>query len=78
MLHNFVRVHMNPFITSGIKYNSSLLQTHKSSSGDTYCYTPANEVQGVYRNHPFCLSIHLSVCPSVCADSCPAHNFFLV
>ena len=27
----------------------------------------ANEVQGLYRNH--------FVCPSVCADSCPAHNF---
>ena len=31
---------------------------------------PANEVQGLYRNH--------FVCPSVCADSCPAHNFFMV
>ena len=29
---------------------------------------PWTKFRGVYRNH--------SVCPSVCADSCPAHNFF--
>ena len=28
------------------------------------CYTPANEVWGVYRNHPVCLSVRPSVCLS--------------
>ena len=34
--------------------------------------TPVSEVQGLNRNHP----VSPSVCPSVCTDSCPAHNFF--
>ena len=31
---------------------------------------PWTKFRGVYRNH--------SVCPSVCADLCPTHNFFMV
>ena len=33
-------------------------------------YPLQTKFRGVYRNH--------SVCPSVCADSCPAHNFIMV
>ena len=34
-------------------------------------YTPANEVWGVHRNHPICLSVCPSVCLSVCPSVCP-------
>ena len=41
-----------------------------SRSCQILLYPPRTKFRGVYRNH--------SVCPSVCADSCPAHNFFMV
>ena len=39
-------------------------------------YTPRERSSGGYIG--ITLSVRLSVCPSVCADSCPAHNFFMV
>ena len=39
-------------------------------------YTPREQSSGGYIE--IILSVRLSVCPSVCADSCPAHNFFMV
>ena len=40
------------------------------SPGKDFFISPVNEAQKVYRNH--------FVSPSVCADSCPAHNYFLL
>ena len=41
-------------------------------------YPLGTKLRGVHRNHFICLSVRLSFCPSVCADLCQAHNFFLV
>ena len=35
-----------------------------SPTKEYHSYTPTNEVWGVYRNHPVCLSVRLSVCLS--------------
>ena len=42
---------------------------------NTASYTPRErKFRGVYRNHSICPSVQ----PSVCADSCLTHNYFLV
>ena len=48
-----------------------------SYKGTIFSYTSrVPSSGGLYKNHSVCLSVRQSVCPSVCADSCPANNFF--
>ena len=49
-----------------------LSHTIYSQTDFIFIIPTVNKVQGVYR------CVCLSVCPSICADSCPAHYFFLV
>ena len=58
--------------TSGLKLNFE--KEFQSNVFDNVCnklvIPPRTKFRGIYRNH--------SVCPSVCADSCQAHNFYMV
>ena len=46
--------------------SANKFQPTHTQSDEPVVIPPANEVWGVYRNHPVCLSVCLFVCPSVC------------
>ena len=73
--HPSLSVNSSHFYLSMGQFQPILVYIIFKGRGFNY-YTPREQSSGGYIG--ITLSVRLSVCPSVCADSCPAHNFFMV